>query len=444
MVISKYFLDKKCSRPSSSAYGQSNMWHQSKPRRSLRKRLQYDFIQRKLRGEKEAQIGTCIRQRGHVIKNCPMKKQNEGIEKNGNRSETEKANNEVLMASKPSISIKYPESIYLETKCMLKGTDQGHWDDIWYVSNTNVHLCSKLSLFCNVREKFTANKLDDQMKFLFTYGLGEVVINNGDKDYLIPGVSYAPEVTLNTLSLELLERQGFEIMYEYNTCSLVYMFKDLKGVSYAPEVTLNILSLELLERQGFKIVYENNTCSLVYMFKDPKGQSFNEDKLRIMHNKHLEEYFESLDRSIEQNKPVGLVSMEDDVIEIKGTLYSTRVTTFNEYVGFLNLVKQDEFVSQEWDKFRNRVTTRNVEEGNGVNCLTSHQSEFAEIRTPHVEEGNGVNCFTSHQSDFAEIRTPNVEAAKRKEKMEHFGIELEDTSYESDNLSPIHPSIKER
>ncbi|GKC72925.1 hypothetical protein Tco_1118808 [Tanacetum coccineum] len=65
------------------------------------------------------------RQRGHVIKNCPMKKQNEGIEKNGNRSETEKAKNEVLMASKPSVSIKYPKSIHFETKCMLKGTDQG-------------------------------------------------------------------------------------------------------------------------------------------------------------------------------------------------------------------------------------------------------------------------------------------------------------------------------
>ncbi|GJV30455.1 ARID DNA-binding domain-containing protein [Tanacetum coccineum] len=177
MVISKYFLDKKWSRPSSSAYGQTNMWHQSKPGRSLRKRLQYDFIQRKLRREKEAQIGTCIRQitqdckemlrkkmeeiklynstinqpqfqnkhrrhkcfkcrqRGHVIKNCPMKKLNEGIEKNGNRSETEKAKNEVLMASKPSVSIKYPESIHFETKCMLKGTDQGHWDNIWFPAN---------------------------------------------------------------------------------------------------------------------------------------------------------------------------------------------------------------------------------------------------------------------------------------------------------------------
>nr|GEW72721.1 ARID DNA-binding domain-containing protein [Tanacetum cinerariifolium] len=242
MVISKYFLEKKWSRPSSSAYGQSNMWHQSIPGRSLRKRLQYDFIQRKLKREKEAQIRTCIRQitqdckemltkkmeeielynstnnqtqfqnknrrhkcfkcrqRGHVIKNCPMKKQNEGIEKNGDRSETEKAKNEVLMASKPS--------------------------------------------------------------------------------------------------------------------------KQNEGI----------------EKNG--------------------------------------------DRS-------------------------------------------------ETEKAKNEV-------------LMASKPSTARVTTRNVEEVNGVNCLTSHQSDFAEIRTPNVEAAKGKEKMEHFGIELEDTSYESDNLSPIHPSIKER
>ncbi|GKA52591.1 cytochrome P450 81E8-like protein [Tanacetum coccineum] len=163
-----------------------------------------------------------------------MKKLNEGIEKNGNRSETEKAKNEVLMASKPSVSIKYPESIHFETKCMLKGTDQGHWDNNMFGT------------------------------------IGEI--------------------------LGLSKQNGEEI----------------------------------------------KRCYINYL-------------------------------------------------DVFTSYYKTA-----------------------------RVSTRNVEEGNGVNCLTSHQS------------------------DFAEIRTPNVEAAKGKEKMEHFGIELEDTSYESDNLSPIHPSIKGR
>nr|GEW37332.1 ARID DNA-binding domain-containing protein [Tanacetum cinerariifolium] len=355
MVNTNTLIEERRSKLNPSGLDDSIMWYQSKPGNSLRRKWHNDFIYTKLKREKEQRLGNQIRQithdckemlkrkmeeielynltlnqpqshnkfrrhkcfnckqRGHIVKTYLIKKQNEGTEKIGNRSETAKTKNKGFMASKPSISIKYPESIHLKTKCMLKGSDQSHWDDIWYVSNnTNVHLCSKLSLFCNIREKFTANKLDDQMKFLFTYGLGEVVINNGDKGYLIP------------------------------------------GVSYALEVTLNILSLELLERQGFEIVYENNTCSLVYMFKDLKGQNFNEDRIKFMHNKYLEENFEVLDGSAEQNNTLGLISMQDDVTEIKGTLYSTKVTTFNEYVAFLNLVKQDEIISQQWDIFRGR------------------------------------------------------------------------------------------
>ncbi|GJT63747.1 ARID DNA-binding domain-containing protein [Tanacetum coccineum] len=371
------------------------------------------------------------KQRGHIIKTCPMMKQKEEIEKIGNRSETAKANNKGLMASKPSVSIKYPESIHLETKCMLKGTDQGHWDNIWYVSNnTNVHLCSKLSLFCNIKEKFAANKLDDQMKILFTYGLGEVVINNGDEGYLIP------------------------------------------GVSYAPEVTLNILSLELLERQGFEIIYEHNTCRLVYMFKDPKGQNFNEDRLRVMHNKYLEEYFETLDSSAQQNNSFGLVSMQDDVIEIKGTLYSTKETIFNEYVAFLNLVKQDEIISQQWDTFRESVyfgkefgTIGEIlglskqDEEEVKNCYIQYldifTSYYKTVKVPNqdqrsnldipartLEVGKRYTCPTSHQCDFGESSAPNLEVAntKGKEKIEHFGVILEEEDHDRRQFHPTQPN----
>nr|GEU76449.1 ARID DNA-binding domain-containing protein [Tanacetum cinerariifolium] len=414
------------------------------------------------------------------MKTCPMMKQKEEIERIGNRSKTAKENMEGIMASKPTVSIKYPEIIHFETKCMLKGTYQGHWDNIWYVSNnTNMHLCPKLSLFCNIREKFIVNKLDDQKKFLFTYDLGEVVINNGDKGYLIPGVSYAFEVTLNILSLELLEKQGFEIMYE------------------------------------------NNTCSLVYMFKDPKGQSFNEDRLRVMHNKYLEEYFEALDGSAEQNKTLGLISMQDDVIEIKGTLYSTKVTTFNEYVAFLNLATQDEIISQEWDTFRGRFDKvliwfyknclgkpipgpippiingvqihlfdlYKLVEGLGgylsvyfgpefgtigeiigltkqdgekikrcyINYLDIFTSYYKTARVPNqdqrsnldiparsLEVGKGYTFPTTHQWDFGERSAPNLEVAskKGKEKLEPFGVKLEEEKEYHDRklFHPIEPN----
>nr|GEW89978.1 ARID DNA-binding domain-containing protein [Tanacetum cinerariifolium] len=46
--------------------------------------------------------------------------------------------------------------------------------------------------------------------------------------------------------------------------------------------------------------------------------------------------------------------MEDDLIKINGNIYSTKVNTFNEYVAFLNLIKHNEVVSQEWDSFRKK------------------------------------------------------------------------------------------
>nr|GFA85527.1 hypothetical protein [Tanacetum cinerariifolium] len=115
------------------------------------------------------------RQKGHIIKNCIMKKEEhvEGTKKPGNIGETATLGNKEIMTAKPTVSLKYPKWIQFSTKFMVKGTDQGHWDDI-----------------C---------KLDDQMKLLFTYGVGEVVIKNGNEKYLIPGVYYAPEVTLNVL-----------------------------------------------------------------------------------------------------------------------------------------------------------------------------------------------------------------------------------------------------
>ncbi|GKB04226.1 ARID DNA-binding domain-containing protein [Tanacetum coccineum] len=60
--------------------------------------------------------------------------------------------------------------------------------------------------------------------------------------------------------------------------------------------TLNILSMNLLQQQGFEIIFEGDKCILEYMFKDQQGQNLNVDKMRQMHNNYLEDYFESLDK----------------------------------------------------------------------------------------------------------------------------------------------------
>ncbi|GJX88733.1 hypothetical protein Tco_0340747 [Tanacetum coccineum] len=134
---------------------------------------------------------------------------------------------EGFKTTKPTVMLKYPETIHFSTTCMIRGTDIANWDEIWYVSNQiDRHVCYKLDAFCNIKEDFSVTKLENQMKFLFTYGMGEVLIEDVGQGFFVPCVHYAPEVTLNILSLDLLEKQGFEVKYDGNRCTLSYMFNN--------------------------------------------------------------------------------------------------------------------------------------------------------------------------------------------------------------------------
>nr|GEV03919.1 ARID DNA-binding domain-containing protein [Tanacetum cinerariifolium] len=167
-------------------------------------------------------------------------------------------------ASKSTELITYPETIHFSTTCMIKDTDLTNWDKIWYISDQiDRHVCYKLDNFYNIKEGFSVTKLENQKKFLFTYGLGEVLIEESGKSIMIP---------------------------------------------------------------------------------DKEVHTFDEDRMKKMHNKYLQDYFESLSKENEGK----------DLIKIKGNLYSTKVQTFNDYVTFLNLVKNDEIKSQEWEFFRNK------------------------------------------------------------------------------------------
>nr|GEW20639.1 ARID DNA-binding domain-containing protein [Tanacetum cinerariifolium] len=160
---------------------------------------------------------------------------------------------EGIKAIKPTLLITYPETIHFSTTCMIKDTDLTGWDEIWYVSNQiDRHVCYKLDAFCNIKEGFSVTKLESQKKFLFTYGMGEILIEANGKSYII------------------------------------------LGVYYAAEVTLNILSLELLEKQGFQVNYDGNRCNLSLMFTDKEIKRFDEGRLMRMQNQYLQEYFESI------------------------------------------------------------------------------------------------------------------------------------------------------
>nr|GEY95687.1 ARID DNA-binding domain-containing protein [Tanacetum cinerariifolium] len=76
----------------------------------------------------------------------------------------------------------------------------------------------------------------------------------------------------------------------------------LLRVHYAPEITLNILSINLLKQQGFEIIFKGDRCTLEYMFKNQQGQNIDLDKMRQRHNDYLDDYFESLDKEIEDKE----------------------------------------------------------------------------------------------------------------------------------------------
>ncbi|GKC30271.1 ARID DNA-binding domain-containing protein [Tanacetum coccineum] len=269
------------------------------------------------------------------------------------------------------------------------------------------------------------------------------------------------------------------------------------------------------KKQGYEIKYEGNTCSLVYMFNNKEKQKFDEDRMRTLPNKYMEDYFESITK---KDKGIG-----EDLIRIKGNLYSTKVQIFNDYVAFLNLIKKDDLVSQEWDTFRKRFDIvvkwfynhylekslpvpippiingvqihlfdlyklveglggylsvyfgqefDTIEEilglskGNGeeikkcyINYLDVFTSYFKTARAPQqeynggnnqpilekptreIEEGKDRNCLMSHQWNFGETGASirRYAVLKGKEKLEHFGVKLEDT--EEGNESQEQPIL---
>ncbi|GJT66049.1 ARID DNA-binding domain-containing protein, partial [Tanacetum coccineum] len=152
-----------------------------------------------------------------------------------------------------------------------------------------------------LKEEFAIEPLEEQGKFLFTYGIGEVLIENGDRTYTIP------------------------------------------GVHYAPEVTLNILSIGLLRQQGFEISSNGDRCTLAHMFKGRRGKNINLDRMREQHNNYLEDYFDALDRSanIERRIEQPYEKKDDDV----------EIGNFHECVAFLDLIRKGGALSNEWEDY---------------------------------------------------------------------------------------------
>nr|GEV09527.1 hypothetical protein [Tanacetum cinerariifolium] len=78
-------------------------------------------------------------ERGHYMRNCCIKKKAlldakrmAGVSKAVAEKEASKpVNINPNLYPTPTVSLDYHESIHLKTKCMIKGTDLDHWDNIW-------------------------------------------------------------------------------------------------------------------------------------------------------------------------------------------------------------------------------------------------------------------------------------------------------------------------
>nr|GEW92536.1 ARID DNA-binding domain-containing protein [Tanacetum cinerariifolium] len=227
--------------------------------------------------------------------------------KNKNRGETSKP----LFDEK----LKYPEIVHVKTDYMVEGSDEQNWNKIWYVGSVyKNHMSPTKSLFKRLKNSFKVlDKEENERKFIFSYGVGEAIVETKDGTLVIPNVYYTPEITMNVLSIEQLENQGYVMTYDRNRCGIRYMFDNEEG---------------MIDAQQDSVMTCKDSTSMVES-----------------HNKFLGEYFESIDPTVKCSLIKGIEDLkmekedvqdyiDDEYLSMNGTLY-----TMKEVIQALCLVK---------------------------------------------------------------------------------------------------------
>ena len=173
---------------------------------------------------------------------------------------------------------KYQEQVHVLTDYMVEGSEKESWDNIWYVSSAyKRHMSPMKHLFKRMVKRFKVEGVEeDERKFIISYGVGEAVVGTGDGEIVMANVLYTPEITLNVLSMEQLEEQGFIVTYGTDRCKLKYMFDSFEN--HANEDTM-------MEEQD-------------------------DESIITSHNKFLDDYFKSLDIEEECSLIKGLENLK--------------------------------------------------------------------------------------------------------------------------------------
>ncbi|GJX45732.1 ARID DNA-binding domain-containing protein [Tanacetum coccineum] len=196
-------------------------------------------------------------------------------------------------------------------------TDHGNWNNTWFVGSAyKIHMCPTRTLFRNLKYKFEMiAKEESEKKFIFSYGFGDAIMETREGNYVIPNVHYTPEVSLNVLSTDLLEEQGYIVKFGDNKCSIHYMLEG-KGKWKAQEE---------------------------------------------IHTKGLEE--------LKWNKEDEQDYVDDEYISWNGSLYALKVNSLSRFLSFMDLVRKDSLVYKNWEIF-SRKFVGNVKE---INLLSLHK-----------------------------------------------------------------------
>ena len=217
---------------------------------------------------------------------------------------------------------------------MLEGSQHNTWNEIWYISNKyKFHLCPRRSLFKRIKYSFKMiGKEETEKKFIFSYGLGSVAVDTDNGEMVIQNVQYTPEVSLNILSLDLLEAQGFMVKTDNTKCQIKNMYQETQVEN---------------EKEAWTV---------------KENQAWEQRKAITDHNNYLEGYFESLDPKEENSLIKGLEELscdggeahdyiDDDYLSFNGTLYALKVNSFPRFLSFINLIKKDSIVFRNWEVF---------------------------------------------------------------------------------------------
>ncbi|GJU14649.1 ARID DNA-binding domain-containing protein [Tanacetum coccineum] len=211
-------------------------------------------------------------------------------------------------------TLKYePKKTHVTIEYMVEGSDQGNWNDIWFVNSTyKRHMSPMKHLFKRIIQRFKVEGTEGkEKKLLVSYGVGEAFVETNEGRIVVSNVLFTLEITLNILSLDQLEEQGYMVIYGDNKCRIKYMFDDIE---------------EAVEQENtMKEEDKESICSLIKGMEDLK-----------MNKKDVHDYVDS------------------EYLSMNGTLYFMKVNTFPRFIAFLDLIKIDKLVYGNWEVLKGK------------------------------------------------------------------------------------------